>query len=104
MQARKRLMKNLKAMITRRRNGKESSEDFLQSMLNRDSYQPNEKLDDEEILDNLLTLIVAGQSTTASAIMWCVKFLDENKEVQNRLRVRFHDQIFLCNQKNYSPF
>ncbi|CAI9754194.1 unnamed protein product [Fraxinus pennsylvanica] len=86
MKARKRLMKNLKAMITRRRNGKESSEDFLQSMLDRDSYQSNEKLDDEEILDNLLTLIVAGQSTTASAIMWCVKFLDENKEVQNRLR------------------
>ena len=66
----------------------ESSEDFLQSMLQRDAYPQNEKLDDSEIIDNLITLLIAGKSTTATAIMWCVKFLDENKEAQDRLRVR----------------
>lgn len=29
----------------------------------------------------------AGQVTTASAITWMVKYLDENKEVQDKLRV-----------------
>lgn len=29
----------------------------------------------------------AGQITTASAIAWMVKYLDENHEVQERLRV-----------------
>lgn len=66
----------------------EISEDFLQSMLQRDSYPQNEKLDDSEIIDNLITLLIAGKSTTASAIMWCVKFLDDNREALHRLRVR----------------
>ncbi|XP_073286728.1 3beta,22alpha-dihydroxysteroid 3-dehydrogenase [Primulina huaijiensis] len=86
MKARKRILETLKAKITRRRNGQETGDDFLQSMLQRDSCPPNERLDDEEIMDNLLTMIIAGQSTTAAAIMWCVKFLDENKQVQDRLR------------------
>ncbi|KAL0379256.1 UNVERIFIED_CONTAM: Beta-amyrin 28-monooxygenase [Sesamum radiatum] len=83
MQARERLIETFKAKITKRRNGEEVSDDFLQSMLQKDSYPPNEKLDDEEIVDNLLTLIIAGQSTTAAAIMWCVC---ENKQVQDKLR------------------
>ncbi|PIN15763.1 Cytochrome P450 CYP4/CYP19/CYP26 subfamily [Handroanthus impetiginosus] len=86
MKARERVMKTFKAMISKRRSREEAPDDFLQSMLQRDLYPPNEKLDDEEILDNLLTLIIAGQSTTAAAIMWCVKFLDDNREVQDRLR------------------
>ncbi|RVX16425.1 Abscisic acid 8'-hydroxylase 3 [Vitis vinifera] len=85
-QARKRLMETFGEMISSRRSGKEYSDDFLQSMLQRDSYPPSEKLEDSEIMDNLLTLIVAGQTTTAAAMMWSVKFLDENEEVQDRLR------------------
>ncbi|XP_062143536.1 abscisic acid 8'-hydroxylase 1-like [Alnus glutinosa] len=86
IKARKRLMETFRDIITRRRSGKESPPDFLQSMIQRDSYPPDEKLDDSEIMDNLLTLIVAGQTTTAAAMMWSVKFLDENKEAQDRLR------------------
>lgn len=82
-------------MISRRRNGEESCEDFLQSMLARDPYPENEKLSDSEIMDNLLTLIIAGQTTTAAAMMWSVKYLDENTEAQQRLRVRirFHAEF-----------
>ncbi|KAL6220604.1 hypothetical protein ACLB2K_008360 [Fragaria x ananassa] len=86
IKARRRLMTTFKNMIDRRRSRKEYREDFLQSMLDKDSYPPNEKLQDSEIMDNLLTLIIAGQTTTAAAIMWSVKFLDENKEAQDRLR------------------
>ncbi|XAR57924.1 (+)-abscisic acid 8'-hydroxylase [Bertholletia excelsa] len=86
VKARNRLMKTFEEMIARRRSGKEMPEDFLQSMLQRDSYPANEKLDDSEIMDNLLTLIIAGQTTTAAAMMWSVKFLDDNREAQDRLR------------------
>ncbi|KAL5754586.1 hypothetical protein ACOSP7_022806 [Xanthoceras sorbifolium] len=86
MKARKRLMETFREMIERRRSGVECYEDFLQSMLDRGSCPSNEKLSDSEIMDNLLTLIIAGHSTTAAAMMWCVKFLDENREVQDRLR------------------
>lgn len=81
-------------MINSRRSEKESPEDFLQSMLQKDSYPSNEKLDDSEIMDNLLTLIIAGQTTTAAAMMWSVKFLDENREAQDKLRVRINSHYF----------
>ncbi|XP_024181556.1 abscisic acid 8'-hydroxylase 3 [Rosa chinensis] len=96
IKARGRLMETFKDMIDRRRSGKESPEDFLQSTLDRDSYPPNEKLQDSEIIDNLLTLIIAGQTTTAAAIMWSVKFLDENKEAQDRLR---EEQLSIAKSK-----
>ncbi|KAI3717119.1 hypothetical protein L1987_68499 [Smallanthus sonchifolius] len=86
IKARESLMKFLEEMITSRRCSKEPHEDFLQSMLDRDSFPDDEKLDDSEIMDNMLTLIIAGQTTTAAAMMWSVKFLDENKDVQNLLR------------------
>ncbi|KAL7114647.1 hypothetical protein ACP275_04G134200 [Erythranthe tilingii] len=88
VKARKRLMETFSAMIRKRRNGDEEPppDDLLQSLLKRDSYSENEKLNDEEILDNLLALIMTGEDTSAAAIMWCVKFLDENKQVQDTLR------------------
>ncbi|KVI02834.1 cytochrome P450 [Cynara cardunculus var. scolymus] len=42
----------------------------MKSMLERDLFAADEKLDDSEIMDNMLTLIIAGQTTTAAAIMW----------------------------------
>nr|KYP43762.1 Cytochrome P450 716B1 family [Cajanus cajan] len=84
--ARKRLMETFREMIGRRRRGEESPEDFLQSMLQRDSLPASEKLDDSEIMDNLLTLIIAGQTTTAAAMMWSVKFLYDNREAEDILR------------------
>ncbi|CAL5197550.1 unnamed protein product [Lathyrus oleraceus] len=83
---RKRLMETFRDIIVRRRTGEESPGDFLQSMLQRDSFPDSEKLDDSEIMDNLLTLIIAGQTTTAAAMMWSVKFLHDNRDAQDILR------------------
>lgn len=86
IKARRRLMETFRGMIAKRRSGEESFEDFLQSMLEKDSCPTNEKLSDSEIMDNLLTLIIAGQTTTAAAMMWSVKFLHDNREAQQKLR------------------
>lgn len=81
-------MDRFRQMIASRRSGNEARHgDFLDSMLERDELPSEEKLDDSEIMDNLLTLIIAGQTTTAAAMMWSVKFLDENREAQEKLRV-----------------
>ncbi|KAI5418444.1 hypothetical protein KIW84_042902 [Lathyrus oleraceus] len=79
-------METFRDIIVRRRTGEESPGDFLQSMLQRDSFPDSEKLDDSEIMDNLLTLIIAGQTTTAAAMMWSVKFLHDNRDAQDILR------------------
>lgn len=81
-------METFREIIARRRTGEESPGDFLHSMLQRDSFLESEKLDDSEIMDNLLTLIIAGQTTTAAAMMWSVKFLNDNRDAQDILRVR----------------
>lgn len=89
-------METFKDIIARRRHGEENHDDFLQTMLKRDLYPANDKLDDEEIMDNLLTLIIAGQTTTAAAMMWSVKFLNDNREVQDMLRVKSHAINFVA--------
>ncbi|OMO56987.1 Cytochrome P450 [Corchorus capsularis] len=86
MKGREKLNETFGGMIARRKSGEEYFDDFLQSMVERDSFPEDEKLSDQEIIDNLITLILAGQTTTASAMMWCVKFLSENKKVLDRLR------------------
>ncbi|KAG9449714.1 hypothetical protein H6P81_009679 [Aristolochia fimbriata] len=87
IKGREKLMKVFGDMIGKRRSGEESwEEDFLQSMLCKDSLPPEERLEDEEIMDNLITLIIAGQTTTAAAIMWSVKFLNDNQQAQDLLR------------------
>ncbi|KAJ9172746.1 hypothetical protein P3X46_015956 [Hevea brasiliensis] len=96
IKARQRLMEAFRGMIADRRSGMKTHDDFLQSMLQRDSYPTIEKLDDSEIMDNLLTLIIAGQTTTAAAMMWSVKYLDENREAQHTLR---EEQLSIAKNK-----
>lgn len=97
VQARRRIMEIFKDMIARRRSGEEwpEPEDFLQSLLRRDSYHPDEKLQDSEIMDNLMTLLISGQATTSATQMWSVKFLDENQQVQDILRVSLHLMLYI---------
>nr|AYV88898.1 cytochrome P450 oxidase CYP722A1 [Polygala tenuifolia] len=84
LKARKRITSLLEKLICeRRKRSGDCQEDFLQSLLrgNGDSCS----LTNAEIQDNILAMIIAGQDTTASAITWMVKFLDENEEVLNTL-------------------
>ncbi|XP_043713164.1 abscisic acid 8'-hydroxylase 2 [Telopea speciosissima] len=90
LKARRRIMERLRKMIEQRRKGLEEHEDFIQALLvggeestSSDNASP---LTDTQIQDNILTMIIAGQDTTASAMAWMVKYLDENQDVQDKLR------------------
>ncbi|KAL5558000.1 hypothetical protein UlMin_034211 [Ulmus minor] len=87
LQARKRILSIIEKEISERRRGLGAyREDFLDILLNQDDKA---SLSDSEIKDNILTMIIAGQDTTASAITWMVKFLDENQDVLQKLRNEF---------------
>lgn len=92
LQARKRIMKMLQKIISDRRRGLTECdrEDFLNHLLSRNGKSCSDEdenfLTDEQLKDNILTMIIAGQDTTASAITWMVKYLDDNTEVLNLLR------------------
>jgi cytochrome P450 len=44
-----------------------------------------QKLGREEILDEVITLMLAGHETVAHTLSWCVKVLAESDEIQNRV-------------------
>ncbi|CAL4902502.1 unnamed protein product [Urochloa decumbens] len=98
LRARGRIMEMLSREIAARRqcvhggggSDRDGDMDFLQSLLLRSQQQQSENdealLSDEQILDNILTLIIAGQVTTATAITWMVKYIADNREFQETLR------------------
>ena len=66
IQARKRIMSTLEMMMARRRSSDANQQDFLQHLLacdKRSCPDGASKLSDEEIKDNILTMIIAGQKT-----------------------------------------
>ncbi|KAG2692623.1 hypothetical protein I3760_08G061200 [Carya illinoinensis] len=107
LQGRKRIMNILDKVISERRGGiKQAYQgDFLQQMLMEDekasSTDEAPRLTDAEIKDNILTMIIAGQDTTASAITWMVKFLDENQDVLETLR---NEQQLMAKKISLKPY
>ncbi|XP_038990610.1 cytochrome P450 90A1-like [Hibiscus syriacus] len=102
LQARKRIMSTLEKIISRRRGLDSDFEDFLQRLLAEDDAscsQGMHRLTDEEIQDNIMTMIIAGQDTTASAITWMVKYLGENEEALDAIKQA--EQLQLAAKKSF---
>ncbi|XP_047043662.1 abscisic acid 8'-hydroxylase 4-like [Lolium rigidum] len=104
LQARKRIMDVLRQEISMRRQSSlklDRRDDFLQTLLLKSHTDaPEEALTDEQILDNILTLIIAGQVTTATAITWMIKYLGDNTDLQEKLR---SVQLDLASKHHGSP-
>lgn len=84
----------LDSVISRRREGGEIRNDFLQTLLRKhtkdgadDDGSNADKLTDSQLKDNILTLLVAGHDTTTAGLTWLIKFLGENPRVLQKLRV-----------------
>ncbi|WCJ35215.1 cytochrome P450 family 722 subfamily A polypeptide 1 [Euphorbia peplus] len=102
LQARKNIMRKLDSIMANRRGSNDDHpQDFLQHLLTTNQKQfDGYILSDAEIKDNILTMIIAGQDTTASAITWMVKYLGENQDVLNTLCA---EQIHIA-ETNSNPY
>lgn len=60
----------------------EEPENFLQAMIA--AQEREDKFTDEEIMGNTLTLLLAGEDTTANTMAWTVWLLAQNPEAQAR--------------------
>jgi cytochrome P450 len=69
----------------RRAQGEPRGDDIL-SLLLEARDEAGQPLTDEELRDELLTLLVAGHETTATALSWALYWLATRPEVQRRLR------------------
>lgn len=61
---------------------REEPENFLESMLA--AQQSEGRFSDEEIMGNTLTLLIAGEDTTAHTMAWAISLLADRPDVQRR--------------------
>ena len=72
-------------LIEERRRDHAERDDIL-SMLLEARHEDGTAMSDEEIRDELMTLLVAGHETTASTLAWALEILARHPEVLGRLR------------------
>jgi cytochrome P450 len=85
MQSRKKIQEVLKQVIANRRSGEVQCKDFLQSMLL--PMEDGSLLTDEQVMDNIFTLLGASDVTTSTCLVWMVKNVYENPKVYKDLKV-----------------
>ncbi|KAH7317990.1 cytochrome P450 [Rhizoctonia solani] len=61
------------------------AECVLDMLLQQQAREGEEKFRKEEIFDELMMYIIAGQDTTASTLSWLLKYLPTDAEIQRRL-------------------
>lgn len=61
-------------------------DDLLSALLNATDTDTGRQLDDRAIRDEVLTLLIAGHETTASALTWAWHLLATHSEAQEKLR------------------
>lgn len=81
----------LLAEISERRADPEGGRDDILSMLVAARFEDGSRMDDREIRDQLVTLLLAGHETTATALAWTLDLLLRNSEALARLKAEVSD-------------
>jgi cytochrome P450 len=73
------------AIVARRRTAGKQGTDLLGMLLSARDPDTDTAMNDEAIVDNLLTFIAAGHETTALALTWTLRLLHDHPEVEQRV-------------------
>jgi cytochrome P450 len=73
-------------LIARRRREPEEHFDFLSMLMAARDRESDEPMSERELVDEVLTLIVAGHETTAAALSWSWYLISRHPEVAARLQ------------------
>ena len=75
------------ALLQARKSGRlPGADDLLQRLIAARDPETGAAMDDEQLVDNLLTFYIAGHETTAKALLWALYLLAREPEWQSRLR------------------
>jgi cytochrome P450 len=80
------LTKLVAELINRRRREPEEHFDFLSMLMATRDRETDEAMSDKELIDEVLTLIVAGHETTAAALTWTWYLISQNPDTAARLQ------------------
>ena len=72
-------------LIRERRAETNSNRQDILSLMLAARYEDGSQLSEEELRDELMTLLIAGHETTASALTWAFYWLDRSPEVREKL-------------------
>jgi cytochrome P450 len=79
------LTKLVAQLIERRRSRCEEHFDFLSMLMSTRDRDTREAMSDKELIDEVLTLIVAGHETTAAALTWTWYLISQHPDTAARL-------------------
>jgi len=79
------LGKIILGIIARRREANEVSMDILGMLMHAKDRDSNQGMSDRQVVNEIMTLIVAGHETTASTLNWTWYLLTQHPEVQEKL-------------------
>jgi cytochrome P450 family 110 len=75
------------ALIQERREESNGSRQDILSLMMAARYEDGQSMSDEELHDELMTLLVAGHETTASGLTWAFYWVDRLPEVRDKLLI-----------------
>ncbi|XWS75665.1 hypothetical protein CRYUN_Cryun01aG0110700 [Craigia yunnanensis] len=84
-QARKNILRILGQLIEERRDSEESHTDMLGYLMRKDDSN-RYKLSDDEIIDQIITILYSGYETVSTTSMMAVKYLHDHPRVLEELR------------------
>ncbi|WP_306338452.1 cytochrome P450 [Streptomyces sp. KL118A] len=80
-----RLREIVDTMISERRRSDEDHGDLLSTLLRAEHPESGKRLTDEEVLDQVVTFLVAGSETTASTLAFVFHLLGAHPEIEQRV-------------------
>ncbi|GKU97413.1 hypothetical protein SLEP1_g10562 [Rubroshorea leprosula] len=84
LRARKNLVGILRELLEQRRASEESHQDMLEGLMRKDDNRY--KLTDDEIIDQIITIMYSGYETVSTTSMMAVKYLHDHPRVLEELR------------------
>jgi enediyne biosynthesis protein E7 len=90
------LAKLVGALAMRRRKEQSEHFDFLQMLIDARDKETGAPMSEKELIDEAMTLIVAGHETTASGLNWTWYLLSQNPDAEKLL----HDEIDAAAEKS----
>lgn len=72
-------------IIAERRRSQEDHGDFLSMLMQAEDEETGERMDDQQLRDEVMTMILAGHETTANSLSWTWYLLSQSPEVEAKL-------------------
>lgn len=72
-------------IVEQRRKNSASASDILDTLMRAHDPDSGKQMPDDQLIDEVLTLIVAGHETTASTLAWCWYLLSQNPDAEEKL-------------------